>query len=49
MKKLFILCLTALFGITKAQTEFGGKAGYNLSNMKWKVSGFDDFKFDSKS
>lgn len=35
--------------MTKAQREFGGKAGYNLSNMKWKVSGFDDFKFDSKS
>lgn len=25
------------------------KAGYNLSNMKWKFDNFDDYKFNSKS
>ena len=50
MKKIyFLLVIVLLSGTIKAQTEFGIKAGYNLSNMKWQVSGFDDFKFNSKS
>lgn len=50
MKKIYLLLITfVLSGNINAQTEFGVKAGYNLSNMKWEVSGFDDFKFSSKS
>ena len=49
MKKTFLLLAISFIGSLNAQTDFGVKAGYNLSNMKWKVSGFDDYKFDSKS
>ena len=49
MKKIILLLACAFIGNLKAQTDFGVKAGYNLSNMKWEISGFDDYNFDSKS
>ena len=50
MKKIYLLLIAVtLFGNLNAQTDFGVKAGYNLSNMKWQVPGFDDFNFKSKS
>lgn len=49
MKKLILLTTFIIIGKLSAQTEFGLKAGYNLSQMKWKVSGFNDYDFDSKS
>lgn len=50
MKKIYLLLIAvALSTNLNAQTDFGVKAGYNLSNMKWQVSGFDDFNFNSKS
>lgn len=51
MKKQFLLFSTILFfGLVNAQTSFGVKAGYNLSNMKWTSSSeSSDYKFDSKS
>ncbi len=49
MKKIILLLACAFIGNLKAQTDFGVKAGYNLSKMKWEISGFDDYNFDSKS
>lgn len=49
MKKIYSVLIIAMFGNLQAQTAFGVKAGYNLSNMKWQVSGFNDYNFDSKS
>ncbi|SIT96596.1 Outer membrane protein beta-barrel domain-containing protein [Epilithonimonas bovis DSM 19482] len=37
MKKLFLVGALALFGAVNAQTTFGVKAGYALSNLKYKV------------
>jgi opacity protein-like surface antigen len=36
MKKLFLVGAVALFGAMNAQTKFGVKAGYALSNLKLK-------------
>ena len=49
MKKIYLILIIAFFGTLNAQTQFGVKAGYNLSNMKWSVSGFDDMNFGSYS
>ncbi|WP_374443955.1 outer membrane beta-barrel protein [Epilithonimonas sp.] len=49
MKKIILSLLISGSTFTFAQTHFGIKAGYNLSNMKWKLEKFDDVKFDSKS
>lgn len=49
MKKILLLLPVLLFLNLNAQTEFGIKAGYNLSKMKWDISGFDDYEFKSKS
>lgn len=49
MKKIILLLAFSSIANLNAQTEFGVKAGYNLSQMKWKISGFDDYQFDSKS
>ena len=50
MKKQFLLFFSILFfGLVSAQTTFGVKAGYNLSNMKWESSNSGSYNFDSKS
>ena len=49
MKKIVLFLIIVAFGNLSAQNSFGVKAGYTLSNMKWQVSGFDDYNFDSKS
>ena len=50
MKKKILLISSILFlSLSNAQTTFGVKAGYNLSNMKWTTSQSGDYKFNSKS
>ena len=49
MKKIFLFLVMILCANVNAQTEFGVKGGYTLSNMKWQVKGFDDYSFQSKS
>lgn len=49
MKKIYLILIVLIFCKVSAQTEFGVKAGYNLSNMKWNIPGFDDYKYDSNS
>jgi hypothetical protein len=49
MKKIYLILIIVIFGNLSAQTEFGVKAGYNLSNMKWVNSGYDNYRFDSYS
>lgn len=49
MKKLFTILFLSIFSLSFSQTHFGVKTGYNLSSMNWKVDGYDDIKFDSKS
>lgn len=44
MKKLFLFVLFVLFGTISAQTTFGVKGGYTLSNSK-----LEDLKFNSRS
>lgn len=46
MKKIPLFLMIAVSSLSFAQTHFGAKAGYSLSNMKWKDI---DEKFDSKS
>lgn len=49
MKNIYLILILGLFGNVNAQTTFGVKTGYNLSNMKWVIPEFDDFKYNSYS
>lgn len=49
MRKFYTFVCLSLFTLSFSQTHFGVKAGYNLSSMNWKLDGYDDMKFDSKS
>lgn len=50
MKKLIaLLLMTAGFSLSFAQTHFGVRAGYNLSNMTFDWKQFGKEKLDSKS
>ncbi len=44
MKKILAIVPLLACSLFQAQTHFGVKAGYNLSQLKW-----EDYKFDSKS
>lgn len=49
MRKIYLILILGVFASINAQTQFGVKAGYNLSNMKWIIPGMEDYKYDSKS
>lgn len=49
MKKIYLFLIVLLCANVSAQTNYGVKAGYNLSMMTWDISGYDNSKFDSYS
>jgi len=49
MKKLLLAATVLASSFAFAQTSFGAKAGYDLSNMKFKDAYSNELKFDSKS